>query len=148
MKTNQLTEMKEASIAKYYFAKYFLLALGLLQWVISGIFLVRQGETPKGQYGAFVFFTLGLILVSLYSLYGSRIRRVAVGKKKVVVTANGKSKNYDWDEIKSVRFLPVFNMYAMKIKGKKGLVYFLPTEESEVIYGLFPSVVGITKKDK
>ena len=139
--------MKEASIAKYYFAKYFLLAFGFLQWVISAIFLMKQGESPKGQYGAFVFFTLGLILISLHSLYATRMRRVAISKKKVIITANGKVKTYDWDEIKSVRFMPVFNMYAMKIKGKK-LIYFLPTHESEVIYGLFPSVAGITKKDK
>jgi hypothetical protein len=140
--------MKEASIAKYYFAKYFLLAFGLLQWVISAIFLVKQGETIKGQYGAFVFFTLGLILVSLHSLFATRMRRVAISKKKVLVTVSGKVKSYDWDEIKSIRFIPVFNMYAMKIKGKKNQIYFLPTQESEVIYGLFPSVVGITKKDK
>jgi hypothetical protein len=140
--------MKEASIAKYYFAKYFLLAFGLLQWLISAIFLLKQGDTNKGQYGAFVFFTLGLILVSLHSMYATRIRRVAISKKKVMVTFGEKVKNYDWDEIKSIRFHPLFNMYSMKIKGKKGVVYFLPTEESEVIYGLFPSVVGITKKDK
>jgi hypothetical protein len=47
-----------------------------------------------------------------------------------------------------VKFLPVFNLYKMKIKGKKGIIYFLPTEQSEVIYGLFPSVVGITKGEK
>lgn len=140
--------MKEASIAKYFFAKYFLLAFGLLQWLISAIFLLQQGDTNKGQYGAFAFFTLGLILVSLYSMYATRIRRVAISKKKVMVTFGEKVKSYDWDEIKSVKFLPLFNMYSMKIKGKKQLVYFLPTEESEVIYGLFPSVVGITKKDK
>ena len=140
--------MKEASVAKYYFAKYFLLAFGLLQWVISTVFLLRQGDTPKGQYGAFVFFTFGLILVSLHSLYATKIRRVAVSKKKVMVTNSDKVKSYDWDEIKTVRFHPMFNMYSMKIKGKKGVIYFLPTEESEVIYGLFPSVVGITKKDK
>lgn len=140
--------MKEASVTKFYFAKYFLLAFGLLQWLISAIFLLRQGQTPKGQYGAFVFFTIGLILVSLFSLYASRMKRVAVGKKKVLITANGKVKSYDWDEIKWVRFIPVFNMYSMKIKGKKRPIYFLPTEDSHVIYGLFPSVVGITKKDK
>ncbi len=140
--------MKEASVAKYYFAKYFLLAFGLLQWLISIIFLFQRGQTLKGQYGAFVFFTLGLILVSFYSLFASRMRRVAIGKKKVLITANGKVKSYDWDEIKSVKFLPMVNMYSMKIRGKKGLIYFLPTQESEVIYGLFPSVVGITKKDK
>ena len=140
--------MKEASIAKYYFAKYFLLAFGLLQWLISVIFLLKQGETNKGQYGAFIFFTLGLILISLYSMYATSIRRVAVSKKKVIVTFGEKVKSYDWDEVKSVKFHPLFNMYSMKIKGKKGLVYFLPTEESEVIYGLFPSVVSITKKGK
>ena len=140
--------MKEASVAKYYFAKYFFLAFGALQWVIALIFLLKQGETFKGQYAAFIFFTLGLVLMSVYTLFSSRMRRVAISKKKVEVSSNGKTKSYDWDEIKSVKFLPVFNMYQMKIKGKKNVIYFLPTEHSEVIYGLFPSVVGITKKDK
>jgi hypothetical protein len=71
---------------------------------------------------------------------------VAISKKKVIVNGSGKVKSYDWDEIKVMKFHPMFNMYSMKIKGKKGVVYFLPTEQSEVIYGLFPSVVGITKK--
>ena len=140
--------MKEASVAKYYFAKYFFLAFGSLQWVIAFIFLLRQGDTFKGQYAAFIFFTLGLLLMSVYILFTSNMRRVAVSKKKVEVTANGRTKTYDWDEIKSIKFLPMFNLYRMKIRGKKGIIYFLPTEQSEVIYGLFPSVVGITKKDK
>jgi hypothetical protein len=140
--------MKEASVAKFYFAKYFFLAFGSLQWAIAVIFLMRQGETFKGQYAAFIFFTLGLLLMSVYLLFSSKMRRVAISKKKVAVTSYGKTKNYDWDEIKSVKFLPVFNLYKMKIKGKKDFIYFLPTEQSEVIYGLFPSVVGITKKDK
>jgi hypothetical protein len=140
--------MKEASVAKFYFAKFFFLAFGALQWVIAAIFLLRQGDTFKGQYGAFIFFTLGLLLMSVYILFTSDMRRVALSKKKVAVTSHGKTKSYDWDEIKSVRFLPVFNIYKMKIKGKKGFIYFLPTEQSEVIYGLFPSVVGITKKEK
>ena len=140
--------MKEASVAKYYFAKYFFLAFGTLQWAIAFIFLLKQGDTFKGQYAAFIFFTLGLLLMSVYILFTSNMRRVAVSKKKVEVTANGRTKSYDWDEIKSVRFLPMFNLYKMKIRGKKGIIYFLPTEQSEVIYGLFPSVVGITKKGK
>jgi len=140
--------MKEASLAKYYFAKYFFLAFGSLQWTIALIFLVRQGETFKGQYAAFIFFTLGLLLMAVHVLFATNIRRVAVSKKKVEVTAFGRTKSYDWDEIKSVKFIPVFNLYKMKIRGKKGIIYFLPTEPSEVIYGLFPSVVGITKKDK
>lgn len=140
--------MKEASVAKYYFAKYFFLALGSLQWVIALIFFVKQGDTFKGQYATFIFFTIGLLLMAGHMLFSSNLRRVAVSKKKVAVTAFGKTKSYDWDEVKSVTFVPVFNLYKMKIRGKKGIIYFLPTEESEVIYGLFPSVVGITKKDK
>jgi uncharacterized membrane protein len=140
--------MKEASLAKYYFAKYFFLAFGLLQWVIALIFWMKQGDTFKGQYAVFIFFTLGLLLMSVHILFASNLKRVAVSKKKLTVTSHGKTKSYEWDEIKAVKFLPVFNLYEMKIKGKKGIVYFLPTEESEVIYGLFPSAVGITKKGK
>jgi hypothetical protein len=140
--------MKEASVAKYYFAKYFFLVFGALQWAIALIFLIKQGDSFKGQYAAFIFFTLGLVLMSVYTLFASNMRRVAVGKKKVEITAKGKTKSYDWDEIKSIKFMPVFNLYKMKIKGKKDVIYFLPTEDSEVIYGLFPSVVGITKKNK
>jgi hypothetical protein len=139
--------MKEASLVKYYFAKYFFLALGFLQWIISVVFLIRQGGTPKGQWAAFLFFTIGLLLISVYLLFSSRIKRVAIGKKKVAVIKHGKVYSYEWPEIKSLRFMPMFNMYRMKIRGKKGKIYFLPTEPSEVIYGLFPSVV-LSKKEK
>jgi hypothetical protein len=140
--------MKEASVVKYYLAKYFFLAFGALQWMIAANFLMRQGDSFKGQYAAFIFFTVGLLLMSVYILFASNMRRVALSKKKVVITARGRTKSYDWDEIKSVTFMPMFNLYKMKIRGKKGIVYFLPTEQSEVIYGLFPSVVGITKRSK
>ena len=59
--TNFLCEMKEASRVKYYFAKYFFLALGLLQWFIGSIIFVRSGHLPKSQFAVFVFFTLGLV---------------------------------------------------------------------------------------
>lgn len=140
--------MKEASLVKFYFAKYFFLALGLLQWIISSVFILRQGDSPKGQYAAFVLFTIGLLLVSLQLVFATRLKRVAVGKKKIAVTVFNKTHRYEWDEIKSIRFLPMFNLYSMKIRGKKQRIYFLPSEESEVIYGLFPSVAGMTKKGK
>lgn len=138
--------MKEASLVKYYFAKYFFLALGLLQWLISGVFLLKQGNTFKGQYAAFLFFTIGLILISAFLLFASRFRRVAISKKKVAVIGNRKVQRYDLSEIKYIRFVPVFNLYSMKVKGKKGKIYFLPCEEQEVIYGLFPSIAGMEKK--
>src|ERR1044071_7599961 len=75
--------MKEASLVKYYFAKYFFLAFGLLQWTISVTFLMNQGSTPKGQWSAFLFFTIGLILMSMQIVIGARFKRVAIGKKKI-----------------------------------------------------------------
>ena len=131
--------MKEASRVKYYFAKYFFLALGLLQWLIGSIIFIRDGHLPKSQFAVFVFFTLGLVCVSLFLLIASKIKRVAISKKKVAVINSYKTQEYEWPEIKSIRFMPIFNMYRMKVRGRKGKIYFLPTRESEVIYGIFSS---------
>ena len=131
--------MKEASRVKYYFAKYFFLALGLLQWFIASIIFIRNGHLPKSQFAVFVFFTLGLVCVSVFLLIASKIKRVAISKKKVAVINNYKTQEYEWPEIKSIRFMPIFNMYRMKVRGRKGKIYFLPTQESEVIYGIFSS---------
>ncbi|MFZ6000978.1 MAG: hypothetical protein ACOYW3_10745, partial [Bacteroidota bacterium] len=95
---------------------------------------------------AFLFVTLGLVLVSVHLIFSSQIRRVAIGKKKVAVIGNRRVQRYDVDEVKWMKFLPMINMYCMKIKGRKGKIYFLPTEESEVIFGLFPSVAGVGRK--
>jgi len=144
-----LKKMKEASLVKYYFTKYFFLAFGLLQISIGGILYLRQGETLKGQFAATVFFTLGLVFVSLFLTVCSRIKRVAIGKKKITVIHPYKSQRYEWDEIKFLRLMPVFNLYCMKIRGKKEKIYFLPSEECDAIYGLFPTADQLVfKKDK
>jgi hypothetical protein len=131
--------MKEASLVKFYFAKYFLLVFGLLQWFVGGLILIRQGDLPKSQFTAFVFLTTGLLFVSLFLLVANKIKRVAIGKKKVAVIQNSKTRNYEWPEIKSVEFVPYLNIYRMKIRGKKGKVYFLPCENLPIVYGLFPA---------
>jgi hypothetical protein len=138
--------MKEASLVKFYFAKYFFLAFGLLQWTISVIFLINHGGTPKGQWSSFLFFTLGLILMTVQIVFATKIKRVAIGKKKVAVFAYGTVSRYDHDDVKSLKFITAFNIYRMKIRGRKGVIYFLPCEESEVIYGLFPSAIAVAKK--
>jgi hypothetical protein len=130
-------QMKEASLVKYYFTKYFFLAFGSLQMSIGGIIYLRQGETLKGQFAAIIFSTLGLVFVALFLTVSSRIKRVAVGKKKITIIHPHKSQRYDWDEIKFLRLMPVFNLYCMKIKGRKEKIYFLPSEECDAIYGLF-----------
>jgi hypothetical protein len=141
--------MKEASLVKYYFTKYFFLAFGLLLVFIGGIIFLNQGETLKGQFAATVFFTLGLIFISLFLTVSSRLKRVAIGKKKIAVICPYKTYRYEWDDIKSLRLMPAFNLYCMKIKGKKDKIYFLPTEESQALFGLFaPSSELVFKKDK
>jgi len=131
--------MKEASLVKYYFAKYFFLALGLLQWFIGIILFIRNGHLPKTQFAVFVFFTLGLVCLSLFSVIAPKIKRVAIGKKKIAVINSYATQEYEWPDIKSIRFMPLFNIYRMKVRGRKGKIYFLPTQESEVIYGIFSS---------
>ncbi|HEX8061554.1 MAG TPA: hypothetical protein VF473_11495 [Cyclobacteriaceae bacterium] len=146
MKTKLLLKMKEASLVKFYFAKYFFLAFGLLQWTISATFLINHGSSPKGQWSAFLFFTLGLILMTVQIVFATKVKRVAVGKKKVAVIAYGTTNRYEHEDVKSLKFIPAFNIYRMKIRGRKDVIYFLPCEESEVIYGLFPSTVPVSKK--
>ena len=129
--------MKEASLVKFYFAKFFLLVFGLLQWLIAGIILFRQSDIPKGQFTAFIFFTTGLLFVSFFLLIANKVKRVAVSKKKIAVIDRYKTRSYKWPDIKSITFVPWFNMYRLKIRGRKGKIYFLPCENSQVIYGLF-----------
>jgi hypothetical protein len=128
--------MKEASLAKYYFAKYFFLAFGLMQWVVVGILVARYGSLPKTLFAALLFFTLGLICIAIFALASDKLRRVAIGKKKIAVIEKHRVKRYEWPKVKSIRQIPFLNMYAMKIKGRKGKVYFLPTHHTESIFGL------------
>src|SRR6478609_4754836 len=138
--------MKEASPVKYYFAKYFFLAFGLLQWIVGGLIFFRTNLTPRSQFAVFVFFTLGLVLISIFVMIAGKIKRVALGKKKVAIIGTYETHRYEWPDVKSVKFIPFFNMYRMKIKGKKGKIYFLPSEDTEVIYGLFPSISSVEGK--
>ena len=139
--------MKQASVVKYYFARYFFLGFGLLQIAIGVLLYFRQGGALKGQMAAYLFLTLGLVFVALFLTVASRIRRVAIKKKKVAVLGY-KVQNYDWDEIKSLKLIPGFNLYCMKIKGKKRKVYFLPPRDSGSLYHLFqPSELAV-RKDK
>ncbi len=138
--------MKQASVVKYYFARYFFLGFGLLQIAIGGLLYIRQGNALKGQMAAYLFLTLGLVFVALFLTVASRIRRVAIKKKKVAVLGY-KTQSYEWNEIKSLKLIPGFNLYCMKIKGKKRKVYFLPPQESGTVYNLFqPSELAVRKE--
>ena len=129
--------MREARLFKYYFVRYFFLAFALMQALVATALLLRFQDSPKNRFAIFVFYSLAMILVSVHMFVFSKVKRVAMGKKKISVISSFKSKQYDWDEVKDLKLLPFFNVYSLKLKGKKNRIYFLPAHDSEAIFGLF-----------
>jgi len=130
--------MREASPVKFYFAKYFFLAFGLLQWS-CGIILVMRGIPENNIKGPLLFFSVGLLFIVLYFLVAAKLKRVAFGKKRIIVMDRNKTQHYEWPEIKSIKMIPYINCYKLKIRGKKQRIYFLPDQNSASIYGMFQS---------
>jgi len=129
--------MKEASLVKFYFFRYFILAFGLLQGLAATMLLLQFQDTPKNRFAIFVFVTLAMILFSIHFLVFSNVKRVAMSKKKISVIFGHRTKQYDWDDVKELRLINFLNMYSLKIKGKKR-IYFLPAHDSAALFGLFP----------
>ena len=129
--------MKEASLVKFYFVRYFFLAFGLLQGLAATMLLLQFQDTPKNRFAIFVFFTLAMILFSVHFLVFSNVKRVAMSKKKISVILGHRTKQYDWDDVKELKLIHFLNMYSIKIKGKKRF-YFLPAHDSAALFGLFP----------
>lgn len=130
--------MEEANPVKFYLARYFFLALSALQGLASALILLQFGDSPKNRFVAFALFTLALIFFSLHLLIAQRIKRVAISRKKIAVINPTKVKNYDWSDVKSVKLIPFFNLYSLKLKGKRKM-YFLPTTNTAAVFGLFSS---------
>ena len=142
--------MKEASPVKFYFAKYFFLAFGLLQWS-CGMLLFLRGEPEKNKRAALIFFVLGLTFVALYFLIAAKLKRVAISKKRVTIIDNDKTDHYEWPEVKSIKLVPYFNLYKLKLRGRKERIYFLPDHNVEPLFGLFPhepELADVLKKKK
>ena len=141
--------MKEASLVKFYFAKYFFLAFGLLQWS-CGTLLFLTGDIEKTRKAALIFFIIGLIFIALYFQIAARLKRVAIGKKRIVIMDNDRTEQYEWPEVKYIKMVPYFNVYKLKLRGKKDRIYFLPDHNLEPLYGLFsqeqPELAAVWKK--
>ncbi len=140
--------MKEASPLKFYFAKYFFLAFGLLQWSCGSV-LFLSGDAEKNRSTALIFFIIGLTFVALYFAIATRLKRVSIGKKRIAVIDHDKTELYEWPEVKSIKAVPYFNLYKLKLRGKKEKIYFLPEETAEPLFGFFPhepELVQVLKK--
>lgn len=127
--------MIEANPVKFYFAKYVFLAFAIIQWTVGGIIIFERDFTARNFFVALIFFTLGLIALFLFSLVNDKIRRVAIGKNKIVVLEGHRNTRFEWPEVKSLKIVPFFNLYKLKIKGKKGSIYFFPSRNIEATFG-------------
>ena len=128
--------MVEASPVKFYFAKYFFLVFAIIQWTVGGIILFNYEINAKNFFGSLIFFTLGLVFLFLFLVISDKIRRVAVGKNKIVILEGHRNTRFEWPEVKSLRIVPFLNLYKLKIKGKKGTIYFFPSRNIDPTFGL------------
>lgn len=127
--------MTEASPVKFYFAKYLFLFIAIILWIGGGLIIFNWEFTAKTFFISLVFFTIGLIFLFIFSLISDKIRRVAVGKNKIVVLEGHRNIRFEWPEVKSLKIVPFFNLYKLKIRGKKGSIYFFPSRNIDAAFG-------------
>jgi hypothetical protein len=128
--------MVEASPVKFYFAKYFFLAFSFLPWAVTGTIFLQYDFGPKTFFIALLFFTIGLISFTAYLLVNDKVRRVAIGKNKIIVIEGDRNIRFEWPEVKSLKIIPFLNLYKLKLKGKRGYIYFFPSQNIDPAFGL------------
>lgn len=129
-------KLKQASPVKFYFAKYFFLGFGLLQWTVAAVLFLRFEDTPKNVSASFIFLCLGSILLVIFFYLNSSMKRVAIGKNRIVVIEGRKNLRVEWPEVKSIKLVPVFHLYKLKLKTRRNPIYFFPSKNIEPAYDL------------
>src|SRR6478735_6967623 len=112
-------KLKQASPVKFYFAKYFFLGFGLLQWTVATVLFLRFENTPKNASASFIFLCLGSVLMVTFFFLKSSMRRVAIGKNRIVVIEGKKNLRVEWPEVKSIKLVPVFHLYELRLKDRR-----------------------------
>ncbi|MEO7988991.1 MAG: hypothetical protein ABI663_05580 [Chryseolinea sp.] len=128
--------MVEANPAKFYFAKYFFLGFAFIQWIVAASLLLRFEFNAKNFFTALIFFALGLTLLIIFSIISDKIKRVAIGKNKIVILEGHRNTRFEWPEVKSIKIIPLVHLYKLRIKGKKGSIYFFPSENIDPAFGI------------
>jgi len=129
-------KLKQASPVKFYFAKYFFLGFGLLQWTVATVLFLRFDNTPKNASASFIFLCLGSILIVIFFYLRGNMKRVAVGKNRIVVIEGKKNLRVEWPEVKSINLVPIFHLYKLKLKSRRSPIYFFPSKNIEPAYDL------------
>lgn len=128
--------MIEANPVKFYIARFFFLAFALIQWLATTMVLIQFGFSAKTFFAALLFFTLGLVSFYIFLLVNDKIRRVAIGKNKIIVIDGDKNLRFGWPEVKSLKIIPFFNLYRMKLRGHRDFIYFFPSRNIDPAWGL------------
>jgi hypothetical protein len=128
--------MIEASPLKFYLAKFLFLIFALIQWVVSAILLVQFRFSDKNFFVALIFITFGLVFFYIFLVVNDKVKRVAIGKNKIVVIDGDRNLRFSWPEVKSLKIIPFFNLYKLKLRGKKNPIYFFPAKNIDPAFGL------------
>jgi hypothetical protein len=128
--------MVEANPVKFYLAKFFFLAISVIQWLVATVILIRFQFDSKNFFVATLFITLGAVFFSIFLILHAKIKRVAVGKNKIVVIEGDRNLRFEWPEVKSLSLVPIFNVYKLTLKGKREPIYFFPSKNVIAAFGL------------
>lgn len=86
----------------------------------------------------------------IFLVISDKIKRVALGKKKIVVIDGQKKQKIEWTQISVLKLIPFFNLYYLKQKGKKKGIYFFPSKNIDPVFGLLakesPTMENFLKK--
>lgn len=128
--------MKEANPAKYHLARFFFLGLSFIQFAVCVAFAIRFGTDGKNIGIIVLFLLLGMLCLFTFFLVVNKVKRVAVGKNKIVIIRGKAHQRYNWNEVRTLCLIPFFNVYKLEIKGRAGAIYFFPSKNIDPAFGL------------
>ena len=128
--------MIQTSSIKFYLAKYSLLAFSIGQWLLATIIFFRVRNFAEAILWSMIPTSLGLILYSMFILIKNRLKRVAVGKNKIIISEGSRYFRFEWPEIKSIRNIPFLNLYKLRLRGLKKSIYFFPKKKLDEVIQL------------
>lgn len=128
--------MIEASPVKVYLARFFFLVFAFIQWLVAAILLIQFSFSNKNFFISLVFITLGLVFFYIFLIVNDKVKRVAIGKNKIVIIEGDRNLRFSWPDVKSLKIIPFFNLYKLKLRGKKKSIYFFPAKNIDPAFGL------------
>jgi hypothetical protein len=107
-----------------------------IQWLVAAILLIQFTFSNKNFFISLFFVTLGLAFFYIFLVVNDKVKRVAVGKNKIVIIEGDRNSRFSWPEVKSLKIIPFFNLYKLKLRGKKNTIYFFPSKNIDPAFGL------------